>query len=119
MPNPQAQARLRMVASKLSLPFTAVWGSQLLPPGDYDVFLLASEPAPVVVIHGVGVSAMLVPSVVVLREKARLNSVFFTAGDAPPRVHLMRLARVGMDLQFQEVASHDPRPIRLPLHETD
>ena len=107
----------RMITSKFRLPFTVRWGDQTLRPGEYSLFFLGIRPAPVVVIEGNGVSAILAPSPIGACERARLNALFLCPAVEPPQVQLLRLASTGIDLRFQEDAPRDAHlgVLALPL----
>ncbi|MGH9405947.1 MAG: hypothetical protein ACRD3D_08955 [Terriglobia bacterium] len=107
------------MTSEFKLPLTASWGDLTLRPGRYDLFFVETRPGPVVVIRGMGVAAIIAPSHVGPCGKTRLCALFLSTSSEPPRVQMLRLPSMGLDLRFHASfpADVDPGVLVLPLSE--
>jgi hypothetical protein len=118
--NPRGKGEQREQTFKivLQLPFRAQWDSWQLRPGKYEIAFLDEFPAPAVVIHGMGVAAMLIAAHVRAIEGTQLSTLFLMPGAPAPRVQLLRLAAAHVDLYFSETHDGSPTILALPLHES-
>lgn len=117
MRNPHASRSQFAFASHIQLPLEVRWGDYNLPGGDYDVIVMEASPAPLVIVAGVEMVAMIEPSSVLACKPMPVDTLVISPGSQPSQIHSLRLGALGIDLRFAEETSDGCPPglLILPL----
>lgn len=118
MRNPHASKNQLAFTSHIQLPIGVQWGDYNLPGGDYDVIVMEASPAPLVIVAGMGMVAMIAPSSVSACQPMPIDTLVISPGTRPSQIHSLRLGALGIDLRFAEETDDGCRPpgvLILPL----